>query len=75
VWRGADGASGLVADQIAFWNRALATATASDMWRTAIERGLWSPLYVDGKNLHARLARERAEMQSILGALELLRAG
>ncbi|MDB5812809.1 MAG: hypothetical protein JWN94_4931 [Betaproteobacteria bacterium] len=73
VWRGADGASGLAAPEISFWNQAMASATASDTWRTAIERGFWSPLYLDGKNLHERLARERAEMQSILSELELLR--
>ncbi len=72
VWRGADGAHGLTPDHVAFWNAALAAATASDVWSAAIEPNLWAPLYCDGVALTARLARERAAMSEILRALGLL---
>lgn len=72
VWRGADGASGLTAEHIAFWDEALAAATASDAWRAAMAPNCWSPLYVGSAPLRDRLARERAEMGAILAELGLL---
>ena len=73
VWRGANGASGLTAEQIAFWDGALAAATASDEWRAAIERNCWSPLYRGSRELIDYLPRERAEMSALLRPLGLLR--
>ena len=73
VWRGANGASGLAAGQIAFWDSALAAATASDEWRAAIERNHWSPLYRGSSELFDYLPRERAEMSALLRPLGLLR--
>ena len=73
VWRGADGASGLTAEQIAFWDGALATATASGEWRAAMVPNCWSPLYFGSAVLRERLACERSEMSALLAELGLLR--
>ena len=72
VWRGADGARGLTAGQVAFWDGALAAATASDEWRAGMERNYWSPLYRNSTELNACLPRERAEMSAMLRQLGLL---
>lgn len=73
VWRGADGASGLTAEHIAFWDDALAAATASSAWHASMPRNGWAPLYVGSGPLRERLARERAETSAILQELGLLR--
>lgn len=74
VWRGADGASGLTADHVAFWDEALAAATAAAAWHACMPGNGWAPLYVASGPLRERLARERAEMSAILAELGLLKS-
>ena len=45
AWRGIDGARGLAPDEIAFWDRVTAVATASAIWQSAIAEHHWSALY------------------------------
>ncbi len=73
VWRGADGASGLTADHVAFWDQALAAATAGAAWHAGMPSNGWAPLYVGSAALRERLARERAEMSAVLAELGLLK--
>jgi putative tricarboxylic transport membrane protein len=72
AWRGIDGARGLDAAQIAFWDSLLADATASDAWRAAIAQHHWSALYRNSSQLAAYLPRERADMRATLEELGLL---
>ncbi len=72
AWRGVDGARGLDAAQIAFWDSLLAAAIASDAWQAAIAQHHWSALYRNSTELAAYLPRERAEMRATLGELGLL---
>ena len=72
AWRGIDGAQGLEAKHIAFWDAALAKATASASWHAAIRQHHWSILYRNSAELAAYLPREAAEMRATLGDLGLL---
>ena len=69
----ADGASGLTADHVAFWDQALAAATAGAAWHAGMPSNGWAPLYVGSAALRERLARERAEMSAVLAELGLLK--
>jgi putative tricarboxylic transport membrane protein len=72
AWRGVNGARELTAEKIAFWDSALASATASDEWGAEIARNHWAPMYVGSASLRDYLPRERAEMRAALGELGLL---
>ena len=72
AWRGVDGARGLDAAQIAFWDSTLARATASAVWQAAIAQHHWSALYRNSTELAAYLLRERAAMRATLAELGLL---
>jgi len=72
AWRGVDGARGLDAAQIAFWDSVLADATASSVWQAAIAQHHWSALYRNSAKLAVYLPRERAEMRAMLEELGLL---
>lgn len=73
-WRGVTGARGISADQIAYWEKLLRAATATDEWSAELARLYWTPLPLYGGPLWDHLERERAEMQTILEELGLLRA-
>lgn len=72
AWRGASGARGITLDQIAFWERTLAAAVATEAWREELARLYWTPTYLDGAALREQLGRERAEMKLMLMELGLL---
>lgn len=74
AWRGIDGARGLAPDEIAFWDRITAAATASPLWQSAIAEHHWSALYRNSAQLAAHLPRERADMRAALADLGLLNA-
>ncbi len=71
-WRGASGPPGMSAEQIAFWERVLSAVTRTAEWQADLDRHFWTAMYLDGAALRDYLARERAEMKSVLGGLGLL---
>jgi putative tricarboxylic transport membrane protein len=73
AWRGATGARGITADQAGFWENVLARAVETPAWREELARLYWTPAYLEGTELRAELARERAEMAVILADLGLAR--
>jgi putative tricarboxylic transport membrane protein len=72
-WRGVTGARGISAEQILFWEKLLAAATATDEWKTDLARHYWTAMLLTGGTLWDHLERERAEMQTILKELGLLK--
>jgi putative tricarboxylic transport membrane protein len=71
-WRGVNGAPGLSAEQVAFWEATLVAATRTEEWRSDLVRHFWTEMYLDGAALREFLARERADTRVILGGLGLL---
>lgn len=74
AWRGATGSAGLTPEQARFWATALAAAVATDVWRRELARHYWTAMHLDGAELRAFLARESAEMRSVLQDLGLMKA-
>ena len=74
AWRGVTGPSGLEPAQVAFWERLLRAATSDAQWQAALARHCWSPMHLDGEEMHTYLARERDEMRALLNELGLLRS-
>jgi len=74
AWRGVTGPSGLEPMQVAFWERLLRSATGDAHWQAALARHCWSPMYLDGEEMHTYLARESDEMRDLLDELGLLRS-
>jgi putative tricarboxylic transport membrane protein len=72
AWRGVSGPGGLSAEQVAFWEKALAAAVTSPEWKADLARLYWTDAYLDGAALRAHLERERGEMAAMLGELGLL---
>ena len=72
AWRGVDGARGLNAAQINFWDTVLAAATAGEEWKSALAQHHWSEMYRNSSELRDYLPHERADMNSMLGELGLL---
>jgi putative tricarboxylic transport membrane protein len=73
AWRGVSGARGITPPQIAFWERTLTAAVATDAWREELARLYWTPSYLDGAALREQLGHERAEMEVMLTDLGLLK--
>jgi putative tricarboxylic transport membrane protein len=72
-WRGVSGAEGLSEEQVWFWQAALRAAVKSAQWQLELASHYWTDMYLDGAALRTYLARERADMEGILGQLGLLR--
>jgi putative tricarboxylic transport membrane protein len=72
TWRGVIGTRGLSAPQIAFWERALATAVAGDAWRAELARHHWVDTYLGAAASVAFLNDELGTMRQALAALGLL---
>ncbi len=71
IWRGVNGARGLGAEQIRFWDSVLAAATAGDEWKSTLTQYHWSEMYRNSAELRDYLPRERAEMSTMLAELGL----
>jgi putative tricarboxylic transport membrane protein len=71
TWRGVIGAAGLTPAQIAFWEQALAAATATPEWNAALADKYWANTYLSGEALRAFLDREREVMGKLLLDLRL----
>jgi putative tricarboxylic transport membrane protein len=72
AWRGVSGARGLTLAQVAYWERTLAAAVRTEAWMAELARLYWTPMYLDGASLRQHLARERADVESVLRQLGLL---
>lgn len=73
TWRGVIGAANLGEEQIAFWQQALRTATASAAWKAALSEKYWADTYCDGAALGRFLDNERTVMSALLRDLGLAR--
>jgi putative tricarboxylic transport membrane protein len=69
AWRGVHGARGLSADQIAYWEAALAQVTRAVSWSNELTRHYWTPMLVTGDALKSHLAQEQTQMATMLQAL------
>lgn len=74
-WRGITGTRGISSGQIAYWERLLAAATATDEWNAELARYYWTPMPLYAGALRDHLERERTDMRAILEELGLLRTG
>lgn len=74
MWRGIVAAGGLASSAVAFWNRTLAAATATDEWQAELAKKYWANTFSSGTQNLAFLDEERALMQAALGDLGLLPA-
>jgi putative tricarboxylic transport membrane protein len=74
TWRGVIGAAGITPAQVAFWDRALRAATATDAWRAELADQYWADTYLGGTALDAFLDQERGVMGTLLRDLGLASA-
>lgn len=72
MWRGIIAAGGIPAEAVAFWNRTLAVATATDAWTAELDQKYWANTFMSGAEAMAFLDRESALMAAALGDLGLL---
>lgn len=73
AWRGLSGAAGMGESHLAFWQRTLQSATATQTWRSDLARQGWAGCYIDGEALRRFLEEERQQMAATLSELGLLR--
>ena len=71
AWRGVHGAPGLMPEQRAFWETALAAATRVPAWTEQLARHYWTSMWIAGATLHEHLAQEHSGMGGTLDALGL----
>ena len=71
TWRGVIGAQGLTPEQAAFWDRALAAATATPEWNEELAHHYWANTYTGAQAIGGFLDRERAVMGELLRELGL----
>lgn len=69
AWRGAHGARGLDAAQIAYWESTLAVATRAESWAGELTRHYWTPMLITGAALRQHLTQEQSEINAMLVAL------
>jgi len=70
-WRGIIGAQGIIREQIAYWEQALAAATASSAWAAELEQNYWTGTYKASEDTCAFLDSERAFLSGMLHELGL----
>jgi putative tricarboxylic transport membrane protein len=71
TWRGVIGAQGLTPEQAAFWDHALAAATATPEWNAELDQHYWANTYMGAQAIGGFLDRERAVMGELLRELGL----
>jgi putative tricarboxylic transport membrane protein len=72
MWRGLIAAPGIAAEETAFWERTLATATATSEWRAELDKKYWANTFLSGSAERAFLQQEETVMAEALGDLGLL---
>jgi putative tricarboxylic transport membrane protein len=70
-WRGVVGAKGLTDAQVAYWDRVLAQATATEEWRHEVERNYWSVNYLNSREVSKYWDQQYHELEEVLGELGL----
>ncbi|MDH5534671.1 MAG: tripartite tricarboxylate transporter substrate binding protein [Betaproteobacteria bacterium] len=70
-WRGILGAQGITRDQVAYWEQALTTATASPGWAADLEQNYWTGTYKASEDTREFLDSERAFLSGMLQELGL----
>lgn len=71
MWRGVFAAKGLRADEIAFWEQALAQATSSAEWKAELDKHYWNNTFATGPAVLAHLRHEQRLTSEALGDLGL----
>ncbi len=72
TWRGVIGAQNLTAEQIAFWDGALAAATQSEEWNAELAHHYWANTYLGPAKIGAFLERERDVLGTALRDIGLI---
>lgn len=72
-WRAILGAKGIAPEQVAYWENALRRVSETTEWKAELERYYWSDYFVAGAALRKNLAKEYADMKSVLVELGLAR--
>ena len=70
-WRGIIGPKGMRREQIAFWEKALATVNDSEAWRKELERNFWRANFLAGPKLREFLDAEALRFRALLTELGL----
>lgn len=70
-WRGIIGAKDMRPDQIAFWERALASVNEAPAWRRELDRNFWRANFVTGPKLREFLDQEAVTFRALLTELGL----
>jgi putative tricarboxylic transport membrane protein len=73
TWRGVIGPKGMSADQIAFWDQALAKAAATDTWKREVERNVWQANYLNSVQTKKLFEDDYAEYKALLTELGLIK--
>jgi putative tricarboxylic transport membrane protein len=73
TWRGVIGASDLKPDQAAFWDRALAAATATPEWNAELAHHYWANTWTGAPAIRGFLDRERVVLTNALRDIGLAR--
>ena len=71
TWRVLVGPKNMGADELAWWDEALGKVMASNEWKTAAERNLWTVDYKNSKDLKAFLESENTRLAALLKDLGL----
>jgi|AraplaMF_Col_mMF_1032025.scaffolds.fasta_scaffold00010_151 putative tricarboxylic transport membrane protein len=71
TWRVLVGPKGMSAEELAWWDGALGKVMASNEWKTAAERNLWTVDYKNSKDLKAFLDSENTRLAALLKELGL----
>lgn len=71
-WRGFIGAPGWSASQVAFWEQALALATARPEWQDELAANYWTSTFMNGTETRDFLDRERHFLGRVMHELGLI---
>lgn len=70
-WRAIMGSKGITPAQVAYWEGVLRKATQVPEWRSDLEKNYWSEDFVTGEQFRKDLAKDYADMKSVLTDLGL----
>ncbi len=73
TWRGVIGPRGLTVEQVAFWDRVLAAAVATETWKRELERNVWEANYRNSAQTRKLFEADYAEYKALLTELGLIK--